>query len=58
MEHSSKKAHLLWDSNSVCPDKNPMFYPLNQRVDSLTQLSEIEYIPTSYAKSAKADYRM
>ena len=25
--------------------------------DSLTRLSEIEYVPTSYAKSAKADYR-
>ena len=27
-------------------------------VDSLRQLSENGYIPTSYAKSAKADYRL
>ena len=28
-----------------------------QIVDSLTQLSDIEYLPTSYAKSAKAFYQ-
>ena len=34
------------DSNPVCPDKYPMFQTLCQRVDSLPQLSDIEYMPS------------
>ena len=46
---------LSWDSNPVCPDKNPVPLPLSQTVNSLTQLWEIKYIPRSYSLSAKAD---
>ena len=53
MKHSWKQSCLSWDSNPVCPNKNPILWPLCKSVDSLTQLSEIDYISTSYAKSAK-----